>query len=85
MKQSQMEPRDLRYEDGFRKQKVALGQLKTALGQLEQGTAAQLQRARELPAQLRQELLQSSDEGYPPGYESLAKSYFRALSEAEKD
>jgi hypothetical protein len=28
---------------------------------------------------------QSSDEGYPPGYESLAKSYFRALSEAEKD
>lgn len=85
MKQSQIEPRDLRYEDGFRKQKVALSQLKTALGQLEQGTAAQLQRARELPAQLRQELLQSSDEGYPPGYESLAKSYFRALSEAEKD
>lgn len=85
MKQSQLDPRDLRYEDSFRKQKVALSQLKTALGQLEQGTAVQLQRARELPAQLRQDLLQSSDEGYPPGYESLAKSYFRALSEAEKD
>lgn len=85
MKQAQLEPRDLRYEDSFRKQKVALSQLKTALGQLEQGTAVQLQRARELPAQLRQELLQSSDEGYPPGYESLAKSYFRALSEAEKE
>ncbi len=85
MKQSQVESRDLRYGDAFRKQKVALSQLKTALGQLDQGTAVQAQRARELPAQLRQELLQSSDEGYPPGYESLAKSYFRALSEAEKD
>ena len=85
MKESQLGPNDLRYEDGFRKQKAALGQLKTALTQLERGPGVQLQRARELPAQLRQELLQSSDEGYPPGYESLAKSYFRALSEAEKD
>jgi hypothetical protein len=85
MKQSQIEPRDLRYEDGFRKQKVALSQLKTALGQLHEGTAVDVRRARDLPAQLRQELLQSSEEGYPPGYESLAKSYFRALSEAEKD
>ena len=43
-----------------------------------------LSRARERPPQLRRELLQSADEGYPEGYESLLKSYFRTLSETER-
>ncbi|MBI5761547.1 MAG: hypothetical protein HZA46_23805 [Planctomycetales bacterium] len=85
MKQAEQDLRDLRYDDGSRRSKVALSQMKSALrSPLDQTTAAQLQRARSLPKELRDELLQSADEGYPAGYESLLKSYFRALSEAEK-
>ena len=85
MKQAEQDLRDLRYDDGSRRSKMALSQMKSALrNPLDQTTAAQLQRARSLPKELRDELLQSADEGYPAGYESLLKSYFRALSEAEK-
>lgn len=61
---------------------MALGQLRSAF-EPDSATAAQLSRARDLPPQLRNELLQAADEGYPAGYESLLKSYFKALS-AEK-
>lgn len=85
MKQAEQDLRDLRYDDGARKSKVSLNQLRSALqSPLDQATAVQLQQARSLPKELRDELLQSADEGYPAGYESLLKSYFRALSEAEK-
>ncbi|HEV3021991.1 MAG TPA: hypothetical protein VGX76_05970, partial [Pirellulales bacterium] len=84
MKSAEDDLRDLRYEDATDKRRVALSQLKHALGGPDRATAAQLSRARELPAELREELLQSADEGYPEGYESLLKSYFKALSEAEK-
>jgi hypothetical protein len=84
MKSAEDDLRDLRYEDATDKRRVALSQLKHALGSPDRTTAAQLSRARDLPAELRDELLQSADEGYPEGYESLLKSYFRALSEAEK-
>ena len=84
MKQGEEALRDTRYEDAARRRKVALSELKNAFTDRDETTAVQLSRARELPAQLREELLQSSDEGYPLGYESLLKSYFRALSEGEK-
>ena len=68
----------------FENLREALGKLQSAFGGLDQTTAAQLSKARDLPPQLRQELLQSADEGYPPGYESLLKSYYKALSTGEK-
>ena len=43
----------------------------------------QLSRARSLPSQLREELIQATDEPYAEGYQSLLRSYFKALSEAE--
>ena len=76
--------RDLRYEDAARKRKIALQQLRSAFGNLDQSTTVQLSRARELPAQLRQELLQSAEEAYPEGYEALLRSYFKKLAESEK-
>ena len=82
MKSAETDLRDLRYQDAARKRRVALGQLKSAF-EPDSATAAQLSRARDLPPQLRSELLQAADEGYPAGYESLLKSYFKALS-AEK-
>lgn len=83
MKASERDLRDLRYEDAASKRRTALSQLKLALTPPDRATAARLGRARQLPPELRDELLQSSDEGYPEGYESLLKNYFRALSEAE--
>jgi hypothetical protein len=84
MKSAEKDLRDLRYEDAARKRRTALSQMKAGLTGVDQTTAVQLNRARELPAQLRTELLQATEEGYPDGYEALLKSYFRALSTAEK-
>ena len=84
MKSAETDLRDLRYEDAARKRRVALGQLKSAFSDRDSATAAQLSRARDLPPQLRTELLQAADEGYPAGYESLLKNYFKALSGAEQ-
>jgi hypothetical protein len=76
--------RDFRYDDAARKRAVAMGKLKAALEESRDGTSVQLSHARDLPAALRDDLLQSADERYPEGYEPLLKSYYRALSEAEK-
>jgi hypothetical protein len=35
----------------------------------------------QLPAKLRNEILQSKTEGFPPGYEALLQSYYQQLSE----
>ncbi len=35
----------------------------------------------QLPAKLRDEILQSKTEGFPPGYEALLQSYYQQLSE----
>jgi len=75
--------RDLRYEDASRRRRVALSALRGAANELDPSLAVQLSRARELPAPLREELLQGAEEGYPEGYESLLRSYYRALSETE--
>jgi len=84
MQSVEQDLRDLRYEDAARKRKTALRQLKSALGNLDRSTTVRLHQARELPEQLREELLQSADEGYPKGYEVLLEDYFRKLSEADK-
>jgi hypothetical protein len=84
MKSAEEDLRDYRYDDAARKRGVALGKLKAALEESREGTSVQLSRARDLPPALRDELLQSTDERYPEGFESLLKSYYRALSEAEK-
>jgi hypothetical protein len=76
--------RDLRYEDAARKRKVAMRQLKAAFSDFDRTTGVQLSRARDLPLELREELLQSADEGFPDGYESLLENYYRVLSESEK-
>ncbi len=73
-----------KFDDAFRKQKIALRQIRDALGGVDQTTVIRLQQARDLPADLRDELLQSAGESYPKGYESLLERYYRALSESEK-
>jgi hypothetical protein len=84
MKSVEKDMADHRYADAFRKRKEALEKLRGAFSGVDQSTAAQFNKARDLPPQLRNELMQSADEGYPPGYEGLLKSYYKALSTAEK-
>jgi hypothetical protein len=84
MKQVENDLRDKRYEDAARKRRVALSQLRSSVIEMDQASGLDSSRARNLPAQLRTELLQAADEGYPAGYESLLKSYYKALSTAEK-
>ena len=84
MKSAEKDLRDLRYDDAARKHKSALTSLHGIPGEIDQATAASLSRARDLPPQLRNELLQSADEGYPPGYEALLRNYYKKLSQAEK-
>ncbi|MDP7742063.1 MAG: hypothetical protein QGF67_11515 [Lentisphaeria bacterium] len=83
MKSVETDLRDLRYEDASRKRKVAIGQLKAAVAGLDETTALSLHQARELPAKLRDELLQSTDDGYPQGYETLLEQYYRTLAREE--
>ena len=83
MRTAEQEYGDLRYEDAARTRRTALSSLKTALTGLDEPTAVQLSRARSLPSQLREELIQATDEPYAEGYQSLLRSYFKALSEAE--
>jgi hypothetical protein len=84
MKSAETDLRDLRYEDAARKRRAALSRLQSGLKDLDQSTAVLLNRARDLPAQLRNELLQATEEGYPEGYQDLLKSYFKALSTVDK-
>jgi hypothetical protein len=84
MKQVENDLRDKRYEDAARKRRVALSQLRSSVIEMDQASGLDSSRARNLPAQLRTELLQAAEEGCPAGYESLLKSYYKALSTAEK-
>jgi hypothetical protein len=84
MKSVEKDLHDQRYDDAARKRREAVSALHAAFEGVDEATAAQLSKARDLPPQMRQELLQAADEGYPAGYESLLKSYYKALSTAEK-
>jgi hypothetical protein len=83
MKSVEKDLADKRYDDAARKRKDALQKLKNAFNDLDQSTAARIKQATDLPEELRKELLQAREEGYPAGYEGLLKNYFKALSTAE--
>ena len=60
-------------------QMQALQKLRSAFGDVDP-TAASISRSRDLPPEMRQELLQGHDEGYPAGYENLLKNYYKKLA-----
>lgn len=79
MKPIDSDGRDLRYEDLAKKRKEALQKLRSAFGDVDPA-AASISRSRDLPPELRQDLLQGHDEGYPAGYENLLKNYYKKLA-----
>ncbi len=84
MKSVEKDLADGRYEDAARKRRDAMEKLRSALGDVDHGTAEAVHKAQNLPPELRGELLQSSEEAYPPGYEGLLKSYYKSLSAGDK-
>jgi hypothetical protein len=83
-KESEKDLRSYRYQDAARKRKEALRALKGAALEIDQKSGLNLSRSRNLPPEMRKELLQGADDGYPPGYEALLKNYYKELSKAEK-
>src|SRR5439155_417269 len=71
MKSVETDLKNLKYEDAARKRRTALTRMRSGVLELDRSTATQINRARDLPPQLRQELLQAADEAYPAGYESI--------------
>jgi ATP phosphoribosyltransferase regulatory subunit HisZ len=84
MKSVEKDLADGRYEDAARKRREALDKLRSAFSDADHATAEEVHRARDLPPELRGELLQSAEEAYPPGYEGLLKSYYKSLSTGDK-
>jgi hypothetical protein len=84
MKSIEKDIADGRYEDAARKRREALTKLRSAFSDVDHATAEEINRARDLPPQLRGELLQSAEEAYPPGYEGLLKSYYKSLSTGDR-
>ena len=85
MKSVEKDLADGRYEDaGSQAPRSAVEDAARRSATWTRRTAAQISRARDLPPQLRGELLQSAAEAYPPGYEGLLKSYYKSLSTGDK-
>ncbi|VTS01760.1 DUF3488 domain-containing protein [Tuwongella immobilis] len=79
MKAMDQDLRDRRYDDAARKRQDMLQSLRSAAVQADP-TRRSLSNNRNLPPELRDEILQSSEDGYPAGYEELMRNYFQSLS-----
>ena len=84
LEQADKDLKDGKYENAARKRLEAMQRLRGAFAGLNRGTAVDVSRARDLPAQLRDELRQSAESAYPAGYEALLRSYYKKLSTAER-
>jgi hypothetical protein len=74
--------RDFRYDDAARKRKAAISDLKAEQRQIDQAVLLSLQKARNLPPEMRKEIAAGAQDSLPAGFEDLVGQYYRALSEA---
>lgn len=83
MKQSETALRDGKYDDAARKRQEALGTLRRA-GDAGESVRRSVSQNRDLPPELRREVLQGGEEGAAPGYEGMTRDYLKALGEPGK-
>jgi len=83
MKEAEDAGRDGRYAEMFHKQQMVVGQLKSATDLDARRTQLRVDRAYQMPADQRRQVLDAMDEPVPGEYESAVMRYFRQLSEAE--
>ena len=74
--------KDQRYDDAARKRKQAIGELKAEQSQIEQGVSLTLQKAQNLPPEMRSQISAGSQQALPEGYEDLVGAYYKAVSGA---
>lgn len=82
MKNSEQDYRDQRYQDGARQRKLALEALRAAGDQVDQAVSLSLQRAHQLPPELRKQITAGARQALPEGYEDIVGAYYKALSES---
>lgn len=71
---------DQRYEDAARVRKESIVELRAAASQLDQVVTLTMQRARDLPPELREQIIDGSRLAMPEGYEDMVGEYFKTLA-----
>ncbi len=80
MESAEQDLRDLKYEDAARKRKTAISELKAEQNPIDEAVNLSLQKAGNLPSELRQQISNGSQQALPEGYEDLVGAYYKALS-----
>jgi len=80
MRSAEQDYRDLRYDDAARKRKMALDALRQTHSQIDQAVSISLQKAQNLPPDMRQKIIAGSQQALPAGYEDIVAAYYKALS-----
>ncbi|MBE3069139.1 MAG: hypothetical protein IMZ66_02775, partial [Planctomycetes bacterium] len=81
MKGVEEDYRDLRYDDAARKRKMALDAIREASSQVDQAVSLSLQKAPNLPPEMRERISAGSRQALPEGFEDIVGAYYKALSE----
>jgi hypothetical protein len=82
MKGAEEDLRDLRYDDAARKRKMALGELRADATGIDQAVSLSMEKAQDLPPEMRQQITAGAQQAMPEGYEDLVGAYYKALSTA---
>ena len=69
-----------RYADAARKRKVALSDLRALQGGVDQAVALELDKATDLPADMRKQITAGVQQALPEGFEELVGAYYKAIS-----
>ena len=78
--QSEEDFNDGRYADAARRRKVAMSDLRAVQGGVDQAVTLELDKARELPADMRKQITAGVQQALPEGFEELVGAYYKALS-----
>jgi len=80
MEAAEQDYRDLRYDDAARKRKMALGQLRAGYAEIDQAVNLSMQKAPNLPQEMREEISSGVQQALPEGYEDIVGEYYKAIS-----
>lgn len=80
LESSEQDLRDLKYEDAARKRKTAISELKAEQNPIDEAVNLSLQKANNLPPEMRREISNGARQALPEGYEDLVGAYYKALS-----
>lgn len=77
---SEEDMRDMRYDDAARKRKTAIQELKSDQLHIDEAVSLSLQKARDIPPDMREQINAGARQALPEGFEELVGAYYKALS-----